>query len=291
MSTYGNKALPWQLRLIRIGFKIGDLISPKLTGRLAYALFQTPLNHAPFKEKHQQMRAAEMINLPFKNGHLAVYHWPAKGPTILLTHGWESNATTWVSLIAKLRDQGYSVVAFDAPAHGKSSGRTLAYDLYAEAIGAVISHFREVEALVAHSFGVVGSSFYLLETSATPLERVIFVAGPNRPVDALEGFGAIVGLSERCFPHVLAALEKHAGMPAEEIGVGVAMQGQPLPGLVIHDEDDQIVAFDAAVNIVAGWPSARIYATRKLGHRRILRDEAVLNEIIGFLETDERVFA
>ena len=79
MSTNNKQQLPWQLRLIRTGFTIGGAISPKLTGKAAYALFQIPLFHAPFKDKHRQMREAEMLNLPYRDGQIATYHWPGDG--------------------------------------------------------------------------------------------------------------------------------------------------------------------------------------------------------------------
>lgn len=46
--------------------------------------------------------------------------------------------------------------------------------------------------------------------------------------------------------------------------------------LVIHDEGDREVPFDDGASIAAAWPGARLVQTTGLGHRKILRDEAVI---------------
>ena len=51
--------------------------------------------------------------------------------------------------VAALRQEDFDVIAFDAPAHGHSSGRKLPFDQYARAIGAVVDHYPGITALIA----------------------------------------------------------------------------------------------------------------------------------------------
>src|SRR5262249_33884953 len=53
--------------------------------------------------------------------------------------------------------------------------------------------------------------------------------------------------------------------------------------LVVHDRDDREVAFVHAERLVAIWRNATLHATSGLGHRRILRDDAVIAEILEFV--------
>ena len=56
------------------------------------------------------------------------------------------------------------------------------------------------------------------------------------------------------------------------------------PTLIIHDEDDADIDVLCASSIVKQHPNALLLKTKGLGHRKILRDEYVLNQIKSFIE-------
>ena len=288
MSTYGKQKLPWKLQVLRATFQSLGAISPRLAGRLAFELFQMPLNPSPVKENQSLMRAAARLQIPFGKGHLATYRWQGSGPAVLLVHGWETNASRWLPAVAALRQADFDVIAFDAPAHGHSSGWKLPFDHYAQAIAAVVDHYPEITALIAHSFGVVGSAFYLTNRGRADLGKVVFIGGPNRALDALAGFAKILGLPAQSHPHIIRSLEQRLSVPAEQVSVGYTMRENPLPALIVHDRDDAIVPYEAALTIKAGWPRAQLLTTEGLGHRRILADAEVLAEIVAYLQAGER---
>jgi pimeloyl-ACP methyl ester carboxylesterase len=101
---------------------------------------------------------------------IAVYHWGKGGRRILLVHGWGGKAAQFFSFVGPLLDAGFEVIAFDAPAHGASSGsfasgpvfaraaRTVAMDL---AVNKVMSlrkgysaHHKDLNAEDVSDFGV-----------------------------------------------------------------------------------------------------------------------------------------
>ena len=82
------------------------------------------------------------------------YAW-GEGPTILFVHGWTNHSGTWQSYIAQLVDSGYRVVAFDAPAHGQSSGSVLTPVRYMTVINAFIENIGMPHAIVGHSYGAM----------------------------------------------------------------------------------------------------------------------------------------
>ena len=53
--------------------------------------------------------------------------------------------------------------------------------------------------------------------------------------------------------------------------------------LVIHDLEDREVKVDHGHALAATWPNARLLATTGLGHRRILRDDAVIAAALELL--------
>ena len=55
---------------------------------------------------------------------VCLYQWSGNGPKIMLMHGWSGRASNFFKIIEKLIIEDYDVYAFDAPAHGESSGVT-----------------------------------------------------------------------------------------------------------------------------------------------------------------------
>ncbi|MDH3404602.1 MAG: hypothetical protein OEP45_13350, partial [Acidobacteriota bacterium] len=55
---------------------------------------------------------------------------------------------------------------------------------------------------------------------------------------------------------------------------------QPL--LAIHDRGDREVPLAEVRRVVAAWPHAELVLTEELGHRRILRDPAVVARVVEF---------
>ena len=58
-----------------------------------------------------------------------------------------------------------------------------------------------------------------------------------------------------------------------------------LPGLIIHCKDDQDTPFEAAQEIHQNWKNSTLVFTKKLGHRRILKDKEFAQTIIDFLKS------
>ena len=52
---------------------------------------------------------------------------------------------------------------------------------------------------------------------------------------------------------------------------------------MIHDQDDREVPLPHGERLAAAWPGARLVTTTGLGHRRILRDPAVLDAVVAEL--------
>ncbi len=92
--------------------------APKLVASKMRLAFMTP-RALPLRDWELPLLASsERITLRFG---LSALRW-GQGPTVLLMHGWEGRPTQFASLINALVDAGYTVVALDGPAHGRSLG-------------------------------------------------------------------------------------------------------------------------------------------------------------------------
>jgi pimeloyl-ACP methyl ester carboxylesterase len=54
-----------------------------------------------------------------------------------------------------------------------------------------------------------------------------------------------------------------------------------IPGIIVHDREDKIVAFGEGQKIAAAWKNAQFIQTEGLGHS--LHDDEVYEKIISFL--------
>ncbi len=80
-----------------------------------------------------------------------------------------------------------------------------------------------------------------------------------------------------------ARLEARVGRRFEELELIRAIGAARTPALVVHDRADREVDFSNAEALARAWPGSRLHATSGLGHRRILRDPAVLADVATFV--------
>ena len=60
-----------------------------------------------------------------------------------------------------------------------------------------------------------------------------------------------------------------------------------IPALLIHDNDDREVTASQAEILHQAWPGSHLLRTDGLGHRRILRDPAVIAHTVRFFQRGE----
>jgi hypothetical protein len=57
----------------------------------------------------------------------------------------------------------------------------------------------------------------------------------------------------------------------------------PVDLLLVHDEDDKEVGPQHPEALLKVYPAAKLIKTSGLGHTRILRDDAVIREVVTFI--------
>ena len=73
---------------------------------------------------------------------IQTYHWPGENDTVILFHGWESNAFRWRLLVAHLKEANYNIIACDAPGHGNSTGNILYVPLYQKTAAQLLKKYK-----------------------------------------------------------------------------------------------------------------------------------------------------
>ncbi|MFC4944090.1 alpha/beta hydrolase [Pseudonocardia sp. GCM10023141] len=216
--------------------------------------------------------------------------WGA-GPPVYLVHGWGGRSEQLGGFVAPLVAAGHRVVAFDAPAHGASGpgrfGATSTIPEFASALhAAVLAHGRP-HAVIAHSMGATATAFALRE-GVRP-GRLVLLAPMGDPRAMLGAFADQLGLGTRVRAGLERSVQHRIGLPFEAFDVAATAGVVAVPPtLVVHDRGDREVASAESRTIAAAWPGSRLVLTEGLGHRKLLRDAGVLEDVVGFVRAPLR---
>lgn len=229
---------------------------------------------------------AEQQSVQFGSIKLPVYLW-GRGSTVLLVHGWSGRGSQMAAFAEPLVNAGYRVITFDAPGHGQVSGpsRSNAFE-FAASIMVMAERYGPFEAVIAHSFGVVGSLMALRD--GMEVEKLLCISSPSDFRAVFDNFAKFLGLTDEAKQYLEQRYFQH-------FGKNVWRQVSPLenircieqPVLVVHDQQDRDVLSEHGQRLADACPQGYYYQTSGLGHRRILRDTGVIQQCIQFVQGDE----
>ncbi len=274
-----------------------EVIAPRAAARLAKQLFLTPL--PPKWSQRRQAWSPSWLIEPwaFEGASITVYRrmsatsdglttaFEHNKPHVLLIHGWGGAASQMQSLANAIADRGMVPMVIEAPAHGRSKGLTSSLPQFARAIEYVATRLAmnnvSIQGVVAHSLGASAAAFAVAR--GLPAAKLVLVAPPDRPRDFTKMFAQVFGLSEQTRARMQSRIEAQEAahmdaFSAQRLGSQIAV-----PTLVVHDEADNVNVFLGAKRWLATNESARLYATNGLGHRKILRDRAVVDVVADFV--------
>jgi pimeloyl-ACP methyl ester carboxylesterase len=278
-----NVRVPVIFRVIGAGLRALDFVVPPLAARIAARLFLTPRRlPSPASEAASRQRATQETRLVASH-NITIRTW-GKGPAILLLHGWEGRGTQLGTLAESLANEGYRVIAPDFPAHGDSPGRRSNLIEFAAIVAALIRE-EEPVAIVAHSFGSAATTVALRDVPFAG--RLIYIAPPENFSFFTETFGRMLGLSDDLAKRMERTIERRFAIDWSQLRGAALGPQMTAPLLVIHDEDDADVPARFGRDLAAAWPRSTLMLTRKLGHRRILRDPVVIRAAIDFISNEK----
>jgi pimeloyl-ACP methyl ester carboxylesterase len=256
--------------------------APGLAARLADRMFFTPPRTRPSRGD-SVLRRGQRFALRVEGRGVAGWRW-GKGPAVVLLHGWGGHSGQLTSFVAPLLSRGLSVVALDAPGHGRSARGLSSAVQFARALHALVESTGPVHGVVAHSLG--GSAVALAARDGLPVARVVLIASPVDPPAWVEPFAARFGIAPEVVDLMKRRSERRLGLLWQDLRVPDLVKHLRQPLLVIHDRHDREVPLSDGAAIAAAWPGARLLETAGLGHNRVLRDPEVVAEAVAFVAED-----
>jgi pimeloyl-ACP methyl ester carboxylesterase len=251
----------------------------------AYQAFFSP---SQYEVKPRDLKVIEQgynYRLPFDGGDLVVTTWGDAGPAVLLMHGWGGARAQMTGFVNPLLNAGYRVVAFDQPAHGESDGQMTNILEISPAMDLITEKEGPFEAVIAHSFGTLITSYALANRKFPPPSRLIYLGSFNRLLDSLPRFQVLAGLPDPIMDGLRQMIYANFGKDVlDAIWNEKMTQRIDIPTLMFHDKADNVTPFEDSLAINRVWRSASLIETEGLGHRGALQSENVHKQIVEFLK-------
>lgn len=272
-----------QLQTIRWMLHATYRVSRPAAGRLCYRVLSRPPRKAPTDEEALFLAAAEQRTMVLNKMHIQVYHWPGKGPKVLLAHGWNSQSARWQIFGTQLQELGYDVYALDAPAHGQSTGRSFALPFYAEAMNELVLSIQP-QAIIGHSAGGMASIYFMHRYQQTPRpERLALIATPAELTHFMDSFQRILGLKAGVMQELEREFSRRFKRSFSYFSTAAFLEQLDRPGLIIHDEQDDVAPVQGAHRMAKIWTESELMLTQGLGHS--VQHERVRERLLNWLES------
>ncbi len=269
-----------------------SLVNPRKAQKLAYRFFSEPrIGRLVESRLPATLSGAARKRFTFEQYQFEAFIWTrsetgqpeTKGNqnTILLVHGWESNAARWERLLPFLQQSADKIIAIDAPGHGLSPGKEFTVPRYSEFINVAARHFRP-SAIIGHSIGGAAAIYYQHKFQNPELKKLITLGAPSELQTIVNQYVKLLSLNSRTTAMLDRYFPEHFNIDIRDFSSHLFANSIVVEGLIIHDLEDTVVSFSEAEKIAASWKNAGFIRTKGLGHS--LHDDDLYKQIADFLE-------
>ena len=271
-------------KIILLTSKLISFISPKLITLFAAKLFTTPIKHKiPKRELEMDRKSIQkLIPVPAINKEVMVYNYGKSDKKVLLVHGWSGRGTQLFKIADELLKAGYSTISFDAPAHGKSPGKTTIMVDFIATILEIDKQFGPFEASIGHSLG--GMSVLNAIKKGLKVNHAVVIGSGDIVEDIMDDFVAKLELKPAVSTLLRLHFEKKYGEKMNSYSAFLAAKETDIPVLVIHDNHDPEVSVKAGIHIHKYLKNGELLLTDGLGHRKILGNSKVIEKTVQFIQ-------
>ena len=274
------------LRYVRARLNILSLVSPRKAAVKAFRYFCTPRQRVT-KKGSVLFEGGERLSFRSDKHTIRGHRWlPAGQPVkrVLIAHGWESASRNFEAYIGPLLKKGYEVLAFDAPAHGRSGGRRTTLPEYVQVLRTVEHDFGPFDAYLGHSLGGLALALLLENAPHHPETRLVLVAPAVETTTAVAAFSKLLRLPAEVTAAIDDYVQEISGHPFSWYSLRRALHHVQAGILYLQDEEDRVTpASEADLVRQDGHHNIRFVFTKGLGHRKIYKDSESMQMIVDFL--------
>lgn len=272
------------LSYIRTKFKLLSTLSKTKAAKAALNLFLTPQKRN-IKPLPPQFIASEKLQFSLDGNVVNGYRWNYPSPKkLLILHGFESSVTQFDHFIDPLVAKGYEVLAFDAPAHGRSTGRMIDVFIYKNMIDRINRLYGPVTNFIAHSFGGLALCLYLEDHPHDRDFKVVLIAPATETKRAIDNYFNLLKLPIKVRKEFENQMIATGGKHPTWYSISRASKQIKAEVLFLQDEEDLLTPLQDVQPIIQQYyPNFHFVISKGFGHRWIYKDPQSVNAIMNFL--------
>lgn len=273
--------------LQKITIRFLDRFFPRFLSQRIYNYLSNP-NIRKLRDFEETILAkAKDTRIRFKNFDIQCYEWGQPDhPVVLLVHGWEGQAGNFGAMIDALLAKKYRIIAFDGPAHGKSSVAPTSMFEHGELTSFMIQkHHPQV--IVSHSFGSVATMMGLVQNQDWTVDRWLLVTTPYDFRNRVKGVAAHFGLGDRTVQYVIDKVEAEIGESIDNMNMkAYSNRVQNVQdALIVHSKTDRIIPIASSLATHQVLPFSNFKELDGLGHYVILWSDELLELVQEYIPT------
>lgn len=278
--------VPLKTRLTRLSFRALGLLVPGIAALWAYRIWSSTRRFRESEHDKRWRQQAQRQMLEKDVGGVAVYRWGrTEDPVVLCVHGWNGRASQFATMLPALLKAGYQVIAFDAPGHGNSDGKSANLFQISDVLKTIATTASPLQAIICHSFGGMVAA-YSIRHLGVSVNKLVMIASPISTRYLMDMFAESLCLNQRVMKRFDRKIRHEFGEDVyERLSAEQNLKNSALPILLIHDKQDKAVSWRNSECIVKVAGKAVAIYTEGHGHRRLLRDKKLIRKIVNFINT------
>ena len=257
-------------------------VAPDVTKKMVLKRFFKPEIHPLTPIETQYLENATSFHIQVHGTEIHCWKW-GRGPGILFVHGWNGRGVNLVCFFKPMIDAGYSVITYDAPAHGESKGYATNYFELSDTVRSFLAASRglNIQGIIAHSIGA--SAVINCISKDKPSVDVVLIA----PALKLKELTFILfnqhGVTEIVYHSMIEEMERYYGYNLLQDNPYRLAKTISSKMLIIHDKDDRTIPYSDSKMLSENTDHVDLHTSEGLGHKRILRDKAIVDIVTAYI--------
>lgn len=259
----------------KVVFKLIQAVAPTIAVQQIYRFMSTPKVRKLRQSEEAILTTARQTTVNYKQAPVQKYEWGNAGDKIaLLVHGWEGRAGNFAALIPTLLGAGYQVIAYDAPAHGKSAKTATDMFALADFLASELIHFRP-DLIISHSFGSVNTARLLRQNKGMAVAAWLLVTTPYDFNERINAMAEFFGLTDKIVRELIMLIEAKTNEPVADLNMVTYCEDMPnvTRAVIIHGKSDTVLPIEGARKVHRAFKQSALIELDSVGHYSILWSE------------------
>ncbi|MFT6319350.1 MAG: putative alpha/beta-fold hydrolase [Granulosicoccus sp.] len=257
---------------MKLLIQILQFFSSKLVSKIAYKFMSNPRIRKLRDSEEAILNKSLMEKIDYEDFKIQQYEWGKENDkTALLVHGWEGQAGNFAALIEILVNQGYHVVAYDAPSHGRSSiGKTNMFE-FAEFLELQLIKLNP-SLIISHSFGSVNAATVLRKNPNIKIDLWIMVTTPHKFITRVNDISNQFGINATTQNELINLIQNDTNENINQLDMAIYCKEltNVEKVIIVHSKIDRVLPIEGAREVAKSFKKSSLIELDNLGHYSIL---------------------